>query len=146
MKFIRLGDICDLKNGYAFKSTDYVDSSNTLNCRMSNIRPGAIFDPLYNPKFLPDEFAEKFSPWIVQASFPGIPGQVMERALSQKGFCISTGSACSSQSKARPVLDSLHISAAEKESAVRFSFGFATTKEGMEDLVKAVKEVCKDFE
>lgn len=93
-----------------------------------------------------DEFAEKFSPWIVQASFPGIPGQVMERALSQKGFCISTGSACSSQSKARPVLDSLHISAAEKEAAVRFSFGFATTKEGMEDLVKAVKEVCKDFE
>ncbi|MBP5438836.1 MAG: cysteine desulfurase, partial [Treponema sp.] len=77
---------------------------------------------------------------------PGIPGQVMERGLSQKGFCISTGSACSSQSKARPVLDSLHISPAEKEAAVRFSFGFSTTKEAMEDLVKALREVCANFE
>ena len=92
-----------------------------------------------------EEFGKNFSPWIVQAAFPGIPGQVMQRALSQKGFYISTGSACSSQSKARPVLDSLHISAQEKESAVRFSFGFGTSKDSMQELAKAVKEVCKDF-
>ncbi|MBP5158025.1 MAG: aminotransferase class V-fold PLP-dependent enzyme, partial [Treponema sp.] len=27
-----------------------------------------------------------YSPWVVQAAFPGIPGQVMERALSVDGF------------------------------------------------------------
>ena len=56
---IQLKAICDLQNGYAFKSSDYVESSNTLNCRMSNIRPDGSFDILYNSKYLPDEFAEK---------------------------------------------------------------------------------------
>ncbi len=41
---VKLADICDLQNGYAFKSADYVESSDTLSCRMSNIRPGGIFD------------------------------------------------------------------------------------------------------
>ena len=57
---VKLGDICDLFNGYAFKSSDYVDTSNTLSCRMSNIRPGGRFDIDYNSRFLPDSFSEKF--------------------------------------------------------------------------------------
>ncbi len=62
MKFplVKLGDICDLFNGYAFKSSDYVDKSNTLSCRMSNIRPGGRFDIGYNPRYLPDDFSEKY--------------------------------------------------------------------------------------
>ncbi len=86
-----------------------------------------------------------FSPWILQASFKGIPGQVMERALSEKGFYISTGSACSQGRHERPVLDAMALSKDEKESAVRFSFGAPTTKEEMDALFQAVKEVCKDF-
>ena len=65
MKYIQLKDVCDLKNGYAFKSQDYVEKSNTLNCRMSNIRPGAIFDINYSPKYLPDEFAEKYNEFLL---------------------------------------------------------------------------------
>ncbi len=86
-----------------------------------------------------------YSPWLVQAAFPGIPGQVMERALSVDGFYISTGSACSSGSHARPVLDGLGISAAEKEGAVRFSFGSETTKEGMDELLEEVRTVTGKF-
>lgn len=58
---LRLGDICDLQNGYAFKSGDYVDSSNVNNCRMSNIRPDGGFDADYSPKYLPDEFWKRYS-------------------------------------------------------------------------------------
>jgi restriction endonuclease S subunit len=65
MKKIRLGEICDLKSGYAFKASDYVDFSNTLNCRMSNIRPGAIFDINYNIKYLPDEYADKYKEFLL---------------------------------------------------------------------------------
>jgi hypothetical protein len=36
---LALNQICDLQNGYAFKSNDYDNISNTLNCMMSNIRP-----------------------------------------------------------------------------------------------------------
>ncbi|MGN0730173.1 cysteine desulfurase family protein [Treponema sp.] len=91
------------------------------------------------------ESADLFSPWIVQAAFPGIPGQVMERALSEKGFYISTGSACSSSHKGRPVLDTMQLSSKEKESAVRFSFGFSTKKESMEELIEELKNICKTF-
>ena len=66
MKYIKLSDICDLQNGYAFKSTDYVNKSNTMNCRMSNIRPGAIFDIEYSPKYLPDNFVEKDSNYLLK--------------------------------------------------------------------------------
>ena len=88
---------------------------------------------------------DAFSPWIVQASFKGIPGQVMQRALDAKGFAISTGSACSSGRHSRPVLDSMNVSGPEKEGAVRFSFGDATSREGMMDLLKAVTEITEDF-
>ena len=88
---------------------------------------------------------ENFSPWVIQAAFKGIPGQVMERALSAKGFYISTGSACSAGHHERPILDSMNITAGEKESAVRFSFGETTTKQAMNDLVQAVNEVCARF-
>ena len=65
MKEIQLKDICDLDNGYAFKSDDYVEKSGTLNCRMSNIRPDGTFDILYSAKYLPDEFADKYEEYIL---------------------------------------------------------------------------------
>ncbi len=65
---VALGEVCDLQNGYAFKSKDYVDSSNTLSCRMSNIRPGGEFDIDYNARFLPDNFAEKYSQFLLSDS------------------------------------------------------------------------------
>ncbi|EPY6470571.1 restriction endonuclease subunit S [Clostridium sporogenes] len=65
MEYVRLKDICDLKNGYAFKSSDYIERSNTLNCRMSNIRPNAKFDIEYNAKYLPDDYAEEYSEYIL---------------------------------------------------------------------------------
>ncbi len=88
---------------------------------------------------------ENFSPWVVQAAFPGIPGQVMERALSSQGFYISTGSACSAGHHSRPILDTMQIPPKEKESAVRFSFGHQTTRQAMDELVEAVKKIAEQF-
>lgn len=92
-----------------------------------------------------EKFEENFSPWVVQAAFQGIPGQVMERALSENGFFISTGSACSSSHKGRPVLDTMQLSPKEKESAVRFSFGFSTEEESMNELIEELKNICSQF-
>ena len=47
-RILKLGDVCDLQNGFAFKSGDYIEKSNTLNIRMSNIRP----DGSFNERFL----------------------------------------------------------------------------------------------
>ena len=56
----KLSEFCDLQNGYAFKSDDYLTNSTVLNCRMSNIRPDGGFDADHHPKYLPDMFWEKY--------------------------------------------------------------------------------------
>ena len=61
-----LASICDLQNGHAFKSKDYIEDSNTMNCRMSNIRPNGKFDLDYAPKYLPNNFAEKYSKYLLK--------------------------------------------------------------------------------
>jgi type I restriction enzyme S subunit len=61
----KLGEVCDLQNGFAFKSSDYVKSSNTLIFRMSQIRPGGSLDLNHNSKFLPDNFIEKHENYLL---------------------------------------------------------------------------------
>lgn len=92
-----------------------------------------------------EEAQSKFSPWVVQAAFVGIPGNVMVRALDAKGFCISTGSACSAKKQSRPILAAMNASREIQDSAVRFSFGPATKKQAIEDLFEAVKEIVSEF-
>lgn len=65
-KEIKLGEICDLQNGCAFSSKDYVEESDVLNCRMSNIRPNGLFDSEYAKKYLPNEYAEKYKDWKLE--------------------------------------------------------------------------------
>ena len=61
----KLSTICDLQNGYAFKSDDYVDESDVLNCRMSNIRPNGDFDIFYNARYLHNNFSEKYKEFLL---------------------------------------------------------------------------------
>lgn len=91
------------------------------------------------------EKPELYSPWIVQAAFKNIPGQVMLRALDAEGFYISTGSACSSRKNNRPVLEAMHITRDESETAVRFSFGSETTEKAMKELLEKVSEIARKF-
>lgn len=91
------------------------------------------------------EKPDDFSPYVVQASFNKIPGNVMLRALNEKGFYISTGSACSSHKNSRPVLEAMHVDSKLRETSVRFSFGPLTTEKAVEELFEAVKEVNHTF-
>ncbi|MBD2139641.1 restriction endonuclease subunit S [Anabaena sp. FACHB-1237] len=63
---IRMKELCDLLNGFAFKSQDYLENSNTFNIRMSNIRPDGKFDSDYQPRYLPDEYADKYSRFLLE--------------------------------------------------------------------------------
>lgn len=88
---------------------------------------------------------QNYSPWVIQAAFENIPGQVMVRALDAEGFYISTGSACSSRKNNRPVLEAMHVTVQMSENAVRFSFGPLTTKKGMDELFEKISEIVKKF-
>lgn len=65
LKYVQLSDVCDLQNGYAFKSTDYVEKSDTCNIRMSNIRPGGNFNEFHNQRYLPDSYAEEYKEYLL---------------------------------------------------------------------------------
>ena len=65
MRFVQLSDVCDLQNGFAFKSTDYVEKSNTCNIRMSNIRPGGSFNEFHNERYLPDSYAKEYKDYLL---------------------------------------------------------------------------------
>jgi cysteine desulfurase len=84
---------------------------------------------------------EGFSPYILQAAFHDIPGEVMVRALDDLGFAVSTGSACSSASPERPVLQALGIQSKQSLEGIRISQGWSTTDEEIELLLQALREV-----
>lgn len=88
-----------------------------------------------------DKLKDRFSPWIVQVAFEGIPGEVLVRALSEKSIAISTGSACSSRKLSRPVLEAMGVSKELATNGVRFSFGPATQQQDLDKLLEALKEI-----
>ena len=91
------------------------------------------------------ENKDLFSPYVVQAAFEKIPGNVMLRALDAKGFYISTGSACSTKKNSRPVLEAMGVPSSGRETSVRVSFGPHTTAKAVSDLFDAVKEIVETF-
>jgi cysteine desulfurase len=88
---------------------------------------------------------ERFSPYILQCAFRGIPGEVMVRLLDDRGFAVSTGSACSSSSRSRPVLAAMGLGGQERREGVRISQGWSTEDCGIEALLSAVKDILKTF-
>jgi cysteine desulfurase len=86
---------------------------------------------------------EWFSPYILQAAFRGVPGEVMARALDDLGFAVSTGSACSSSSPERPVLTAMGVQESLRLEGIRISQGFSTADEEIDLLLDAIAEVLK---
>jgi cysteine desulfurase len=85
----------------------------------------------------------RFSPWILQAAFRGIPGEVMVRALDDAGFAVSTGSACSSSGGNRPVLAAMGVDAQRSFEGIRISQGWSTTDDEIGLLIEAIRGVLR---
>ena len=63
---VSLKEFVDLQNGFAFKSADYLEKSNTLNFRQANIRLKGVLDLDYKETFLPDSFVEKHKNFVLK--------------------------------------------------------------------------------
>jgi cysteine desulfurase len=72
-----------------------------------------------------------YSPNIVEASFPPVPGEVLARVLSDRGFAVSTGSACASNLAESHTPD-------RRRHAVRISIGHATTEGDIASFLNAL--------
>lgn len=60
-----LGDFCDLKNGYAFKSEDYV-ADGVLNFRVVNINWDGTVNVSNDRKYLPEAFTDSHSQYLLE--------------------------------------------------------------------------------
>jgi cysteine desulfurase len=74
--------------------------------------------------------------------FEGIEGESLVIALDLKGFCVSSGSACSSGAvEPSPVLLALGLTKDRAKSSVRFSLGAENTAEQVDQLIEAVVDM-----
>jgi cysteine desulfurase len=95
-------------------------------------------------RFIPEDRQQRdarFSPWILQARFKDVPGEVMVRALDDAGVAVSTGSACSSTSRLRPGLAAMGLSQSVRLEGIRISQGWSTELSDMDALLSGIEKV-----
>ncbi len=80
------------------------------------------------------------SPYVFSISVEDIPSEVFTRMLQDKGYCVSSGSACSNNAKGHgeSILQAMGVSAKSARSAIRISFGYDTTLEAATDLARTI--------
>jgi len=85
--------------------------------------------------------AGSFSPWILCGGFPPLPGEVVVRTVDGRGYCIATGSACSTKKKDRTrVPESMGLPPETALSAIRISLGPEPTEAEVDGLLAALRE------
>ncbi len=84
---------------------------------------------------------ERHLPYILNVSFLGTRAEVLLHMLEQDGIFVSTGSACSSNSKKRGshVLRAMGVSEEAVEGAVRFSFSCQNTEAEIDETLLKLK-------
>jgi cysteine desulfurase len=82
------------------------------------------------------------APALLNVAFPGCEGEALLIALDRKGFCVSTGSACSAGALgASHVLIALGLDPAVAQSSIRFSFGRFNTPDDVDALMSVLPGV-----
>jgi cysteine desulfurase len=80
-------------------------------------------------------------PNTTNIQFEGIEGEAIVIALDLRGFCVSSGSACSSGAvEPSHVLMALGLSKQQAKSSVRFSLGASSTEENVDALIDSVEQ------
>lgn len=82
------------------------------------------------------------SPYIIALTVPSVPSEIFSRVMYDRGFCISSGSACSNNTKQKNDTTLISIGYSQKQSAgaVRVSFGPDTTEEEIILLARTMQE------
>ena len=96
------------------------------------------------------DILDSFSPYILNFYIKNIPAEVLVRVMSERGFFISAGSACSSNKKRgghlsghSQTLKSMKAGETAALSSVRVSIGHKTTEEELEEFCNVLEEESK---
>ncbi|MGN1163446.1 MAG: cysteine desulfurase family protein [Candidatus Ornithospirochaeta sp.] len=85
---------------------------------------------------------EDSTPYILSVASP-LPSEVFTRMLMDKGFCVSSGSACSNNAKGKSegILEAMGIPNQKAKKAIRISMGRDTEEEDVLALARAFGEL-----
>lgn len=103
--------------------------------RLSSLRGVALVSPSMDSN-------GRVSPYIAAISIHGIPSEIFTRVMYDRGYCISSGSACSNNTKLKSdtLLTSMGFSPSTAASTIRISFGPATSREELAQLCDTIQE------
>ena len=78
------------------------------------------------------------APHILPVTMPGYKSEVVVRFLSDRGICVSSGSACH-KGKPSHVYAALKLPKKEQDGVLRISFSYDTTRENVDALAEGLK-------
>ena len=78
------------------------------------------------------------APHICAVSLPGYPSEMLVRELSDRGICVSSGSACH-RGKPSHVYAAMNLTKPQRDGAFRVSFSGDSTKEEVDALIDGLK-------
>ncbi len=86
------------------------------------------------------------SPYILNVATRILPSEVFTRMLYDRGFCVSSGSACSNNAKQKGegVLEAMQISPELGRTSIRISLSSDTSKEDALALIQAIKTLYQE--
>ena len=84
------------------------------------------------------------APHICAVSLPGRPSQVVVRYLSDRGFCVSAGSACH-RGQASHVYGAMNLSKAVRDGMLRLSFAPSNTRAEVDALAEAMEAATREL-
>ena len=84
-----LEELCDFQNGFAFKNSDYVDSSENTNevFRMGYINRGGGFKEDTTPVFVPKNYPKNLDKFILKPNDITIAMTDMKNSMALLGYC-----------------------------------------------------------
>jgi cysteine desulfurase len=83
-----------------------------------------------------------YAPGIISLSFPPVPGEVLARVLSESGYAVSTGSACSNNKRGKlpKAMTAMKVPKDTAQGMIRVSLGPATTREELEGFLETLEQ------
>ncbi len=79
-------------------------------------------------------------------SFENTNGEMILHRLDEMGICVSTGSACNSESKiSSPVLAAMDVPYSRAMGSIRFSLGRTTTESDIDKVISVLPNVVSDL-
>ncbi len=85
------------------------------------------------------------APQIINASFPGVRGEVLVHFLEQKRIFVAMGAACSARRGVSHVLEAVQLPAELMNSAIRFSLAPQLTLDQIEYVIYSLKQTVQEI-